>query len=346
MINVYIDPSSYLFLSNNLFSIHPLYNQDNRLITYRFLKDYCLQNGICLNTIDLRRNSNKEDIYVSFDHKNFFKRARWYLKNKNYPILRLDRFKKRILFQFEPPMVIPEVYENIDRITKKYDKLFFTYRINHPKCIHFLYPKIYNSVLANYWRNPHRKFLVMINVNKKPRFVRLVKIYTNKTIGQLLTERIKIIEFFSRFNEIDLYGLDWDKTPPFPYWFYKRAIQKVYKGPVESKFKKLSEYTFAIAFENSIFPGFIGEALFDCFYTGTVPVYLGAPDIEKFVPKNCFVDMRDFKNYEDLREFLKSLPQKKIQEYRENARRFLESEKFQPFTKECFTELFIKSIIT
>ena len=140
------------------------------------------------------------------------------------------------------------------------------------------------------------------------------------------------------------YGIDWNKTPPFPYWHYKNDIKKVYKKKVDKKHKKLSEYKFAIAFENNITPGFIGEALFDCFYAGTVPIYLGAPDIEKYIPSKCFIDMRNFANYKRLRDYLKKISQSKIDEYKKNARQFLGSEKHKPFTKEYFAELFLKAI--
>ena len=51
--------------------------------------------------------------------------------------------------------------------------------------------------------------------------------------------------------------------------------------------------------------------------------------------------MRTFKNYSELKLFLKSLTKLQIQFYKTNARKFLESEKYKPFTKERFAEIFI-----
>ena len=163
----------------------------------------------------------------------------------------------------------------------------------------------------------------MINKNKKKRLSRQLLILANRKRlpfqRELLGDRIEIIEFFSRTKEIDLYGVDWDKYPPFPYWFYKSALQKVYKGKVKSKHQKLSEYNFALAFENCELPGYITDKIFDCFYVGTVPIYLGDPDVEKYIPKDCFIDMRDFKNYEELKTFLKSLTESEIKKYKEKG---------------------------
>lgn len=345
--NIYIDPFSYIFLSNKLFIEDPSYNPPYDIEVLSYFKKYCLERNINLNTIDFWSEDKKtsEDIYVSLEHKDLFRKIYWRFKNRNYQIFKLNDFKKRILFQSEPPTVLPEVYGNINSLFKIYDKAYFSCKLNDPRCHYFHIPQPYNKIFAEYWENSDRKFLVMINKNKKKRLSRQLLILANRKRlpfqRELLGDRIEIIEFFSRTREIDLYGVDWNKYPPFPYWFYKSALQKVYHGKVKSKHQKLSEYNFAIAFENNIGQGFIGEAIFDCFYVGTVPIYLGAPDIQEYIPKECFIDMRDFKDYEELRLFLKSLKKSQIQSYKENARQFLESEQYKPFTKEYFAEIFI-----
>ena len=352
MINVYIEPYSPVYLNNGLFEKDKKYDRDNALSGWRYLKKYCLEKNINLNTIDFWNENNKtqNDIYVSFEHKNLLRKIYWRFKDKNYPILKLSHFKKRILFNNEPPTVLPEVYKNIDNLFKIYDEVYFACKVDDSRCRYFHTPEQpYNNILFNYWNNFERKFLVMINTNKNTRLYRRLIILTNRKRlnfqKDLLGERIKIIEFFSRTKEIDLYGVDWDKRLPFPYWFYESAIKKVYRGPVVSKHQKLSEYNFAIATENAITPGFIGEALFDCFYVGTVPVSLGAPDVQEYIPKKCFIDMRDFKDFAELRLFLKSLNKSQIESYKENARQFLESEQYKPFTNEYFAKIFVEACI-
>lgn len=350
--NIYIDPFSYVVLSDKLFAKGLPYNFPYDTAAFDYLKRYSAGENINLKTIDFWDENKKtpNDIYVSLEHKDLFRKIYWHFKDKNYPFLKLSHFKKRILFHSEPPTVLPEVYKDIDGLFKIYDEIYFACKVKDKRCHYFHTPQqSYDGILPDYWNNPDRKFLVMINKNKKKRLYRRLVIWLNGKYlpfqRDLLGERIKIIEFFSRTKEIDLYGADWDKLPPFPYWLYKGVIKRAYKGRVESKHQKLSEYNFAIALENNITPGFIGEALFDCFYVGTVPVYLGAPDIQEYIPKECFIDMRDFKNYEELRLFLKSLNKSQIQAYKENGRRFLESEKYKPFTNESFAKLFLTACL-
>jgi len=334
---VYLDPNSYVHLENVLFEKSGRFNTNNCREPFIFLKEYCAKSGITLQTIDFWKPENlrKDDIYVSFDHKFFLRKQYWKKKNPKYLLINMRNFSKKILFQFEPPVVMPEIRYLTNRIIGIYDKIFYTWKINNPKIQYFHTAQAHSCVFPEYWQNAKRKFLTIINSNRG-----LLSSYK-----ELLTERMRAILFFGKNNEIDLYGFGWEKCPLFPYWFYKNEIKKVYKGSVKDKYQKLSEYNFALAFENCELPGYITEKIFDCFYAGTIPIYLGAPDIKEYIPEDCFIDMRDFKNYNELRKFLKSLTETEIKTYKENGRKFLESEKYKPFTKEHFAEVFVKSIL-
>jgi hypothetical protein len=354
MRNVYIDPFAPVVLGNKLFERNLPYNFPYDTAAFHYLKEHSDQYGVNLNTIDFwqKDKSRSDDIFISLEHKDRATKLYWRLKNKNYPIIKTaDNFKKRILFHSEPPTVLPGPYKNVNRLFKNdYDKIYFGCRVKDTRCGYFHLPQQpFPEIPEELWGNSKRKFLVMINKNKKKRLYRRLTIWLNRKYlpfeKDLLAERVKLIEFFSRTNDIDLYGVDWDKAPPYPFWSYKKAIQGVYRGKVDSKYRKLSEYNFAITTENNITPGFIGEALFDCFYAGTIPIYLGAPDIKEYIPKECFIDLRDFKNYEELRLFLKSLTLAQIQQYRQAGRSFLESDKYRPFTNDYFAQVFLRACL-
>ena len=147
MINVYIDPNSYIYLENALFGGGNVQNRDDSLSLWSYLKKYCFERNILLRTIDAwnENNTNGKDIYVSFEHKNFLKRLYWHVKNKNYPVkLNLSVFKKRILFQFESPFIMPEVYENIDNICVLYDEVFFSCKVKNTKVRYMHYWQTYD----------------------------------------------------------------------------------------------------------------------------------------------------------------------------------------------------------
>jgi hypothetical protein len=196
----------------------------------------------------------------------------------------------------------------------------------------------------------------MINGNKVP------PLKTN----ELYTERLRALDYFGSRGEIDLYGVGWS-GPPYRigrtrvphavqrlrYWTDSAldrlrperdpllaAARRVYRGPVASKAETLSRYTFAICFENQMLEGWVTEKIFDCLVAGTVPVYLGAPDIERWVAPECFVDMRRFSGYDELRAFLHDLSPGEIAAYREAGREYFGSGLFRPFTKQAFADIF------
>ncbi|MBP0581879.1 alpha-1,3-fucosyltransferase [Labrys sp. LIt4] len=76
----------------------------------------------------------------------------------------------------------------------------------------------------------------------------------------------------------------------------------------ESKLDVIGAYRFTIAFENARSNDYVTEKLFDAFWAGSVPVYFGAPNVEKFVPgSNCYIDASRFADPKDLAEHLKRL---------------------------------------
>ena len=63
----------------------------------------------------------------------------------------------------------------------------------------------------------------------------------------------------------------------------------------ESRLATLARYKFTLAFENSIAPDYVTEKFFDPLIAGSVPVYLGAPNVADFAPGDrCFIDVTEF----------------------------------------------------
>ena len=90
--------------------------------------------------------------------------------------------------------------------------------------------------------------------------------------------------------------------------------------------------------------GWVTEKIFDCLRAGTIPVYLGAPDVEEWVDPACFVDMRRFAGYDELREHLLALGPGELKAMRDAGRAYLGSEMFRPFSKDAFADLFVELV--
>ncbi len=76
----------------------------------------------------------------------------------------------------------------------------------------------------------------------------------------------------------------------------------------ETKLTTISRYRFTLAFENSIAPGYVTEKFYEPLLVGSVPVYLGAPDIAEHSPAaDCYIDVGDFADPSALAEYLLAL---------------------------------------
>lgn len=176
---------------------------------------------------------------------------------------------------------------------------------------------------------------------------------------ELYSLRLDLIHFFENKSEdFDFYGMGWDR-------FYFRgprfiralnritALQKflapkfkTYKGMVDRKLDVLKQYKFSICFENGKeIPGYITEKIFDSLAAGCVPVYYGAPDVTRHIPKDCFIDYRDFASKDDLYNYMKNMSEAEFNQYIESINKYLASEQFKEFSPEFNAAVVVKEIL-
>lgn len=120
-----------------------------------------------------------------------------------------------------------------------------------------------------------------------------------------------------------LYGRRWSKYSSALTDERLAQFKRVYRGGVKDKIDALSHAEFTLAFENAIGNGYISEKIFDAMKAGSIPIYFGAPDIDQYVPKDCYIDFRDFGSYEDLYAYLKNMSPEQKEAYRQAIRDFI-----------------------
>ncbi len=139
---------------------------------------------------------------------------------------------------------------------------------------------------------------------------------------ELYSERERSIRWFERFHpsELDLYGVGWDRYA-FGGPRIVRALNRItpltrmlggrfpsYKGKLAAKRPALLDYKYSICYENARdIPGYVTEKIFDCLFSGCIPIYWGAPDIKLYVPEECFIDRRKFSSHEALYTYMKGM---------------------------------------
>lgn len=193
-----------------------------------------------------------------------------------------------------------------------------------------------------------KKLATMISGNK-----------VNSDKRELYTERLNAVKWFEKHHpeDFDFYGMGWDQGffKGFlgkifnRYGFVRRALRKKYKcfgGKVDSKQAVLKNYKFSICYENARdIDDYITEKIFDCFFAGCVPIYLGAPNITNYVPKDCFISRDDFSSYDELYKYISTMKEDEYNRYLERGTTFLKSEKMNLFSAEYFADTVVKGVI-
>ena len=129
----------------------------------------------------------------------------------------------------EAPVVEPLIYEDLRVAQRRFKRIYSCIdaaaiaRVRRragsrpSRCAG---PSIIAASTSALWSRTDRQFLVMINMNKLPRLTKY----------ELFTERMRAVEFFSRTNDIDLYGIGWEQglermgRTRMPYTFRRMQI--------------------------------------------------------------------------------------------------------------------------
>ena len=266
-----------------------------------------IENTISSDLLEFRTDQDEFIIFCFltfslFNIREYIKMLWKYPRNKKY------------LFLFEPSVVAPASYLRVlhfffTRVYTWDDSL-----VDSKKYFKYIWPQSGNSFILWVPFN-EKKNIVLMNANK-------IWFWKN----ELYSSREKIIRYFeSTWVEFDLYGLGWWKAnkkqrifwyTPFPSWRWR----------ADDKIATIAQYKFNICFENmSDTPGYITEKIWDSFKAKTVPVYWGASNINEYVPQDCFIDYRDFWDFDKLHQFLSDMTEIEYNAYIQNIENFLQT---------------------
>jgi hypothetical protein len=258
-----------------------------------------------------------------------------------------------ISYCMESPLIAYRFYHRLERYSRLYPHVFYfrgmRERVTAPgtkfHTMHF--PQSWSGTIpdARPWRD--RDFLSMIASPKKafPRrkvhnFRDLEREWIRRTdpwmSSDLYISRMAAVVGFAARPGFHLYGRGWDAFAAAEGGEMPRAVAAAWRGPASDKAATLSRYRFSLCYENSRFPGYVTEKIFDCFFGGTIPVYLGAPDILDFVPGGTFVDASRFDTPAGLAAHLDGMPEAEATRMLGAARAFLASDGFRKFHEDAF----------
>ena len=115
---------------------------------------------------------------------------------------------------------------------------------------------------------------------------------SNKNVCKGHQQRIDLFDTIKEF-----FGEPSDNNPNPPIHFYGGIADKPFgvsdnlEENWHNKIKAFQPYMYNIVMENDRYPGYFTEKLTDCFVTGTVPIYWGAPDIGDYFDDGAIIQV-------------------------------------------------------
>jgi len=114
----------------------------------------------------------------------------------------------------------------------------------------------------------------------------------------------------------------------------------------QSKMDTIAEYKFTVAFENAVAKDYVTEKFYDPLIAGSIPIYLGAPNIEDFAPGDkCFINAADWDSPESLARYVLAVSNDEAlyesyfdwrrNPFRPGFIRLVEQQKEHPFVRLC-----------
>ncbi len=320
--------------NNSPFMEEDSHHKYNPTFTNRGLREKFLKQNIHLNTPDM--NIGKEvlfDLYFDAFDQNVD-------ESKSFLIATENPFINNLNIDFKHLKKYKKVFSWNDSISSvgNFKKLYV--------------PNFFNfHQFTKFDERPY--FSCLINANKN---------FDKDHYCNLYQERLNLIRWYEENapNNFYLYGRGWYK-PQRSRGFINSIIRRrdrlrtqlfgykpfpSYCGEVKDKHEIYSRTKFSFCYENvSDLSDYITEKIFDSFFSGCVPVYWGADNILDHIPKNCFIDKRDFSSNYDLNKYLQSIDESEYSDYQENILNYLNSAQSQKFSLDNFLDVIVHTVI-
>lgn len=320
---IFLAPSSDHYGKDQLFNDgDALLNRDGVLVPYIRLSKQILAQGHIIHTSDYMHKHQDNGLRLEYYSLG---------KIENDRLISKKNIDRRAFLLLEPPVVAPHLYRALPSLTACFEHVYLhnvhgdgysLEGIEIKKLRKFYWPLPYKDALEPLWSKKERmRRIVVINGSHNPK----------SRVRELYSKRIEAMVNLARLGVVDLFGYGWNrwwsaKSMWLPYWSNRRTLMSIYQGSCPSKFDILSRYDFCLCFENMSMDGYITEKLFDCLFVGTIPLYLGAPDVKQFIPEDAYIDCSRYHSWEEMWKDIKDLTDKEIESMREAGRDFLRSE--------------------
>ena len=279
----------------------------NKELPYRYLREKLYEHGYWLKTHPEQPIEGSDLVIVVW---------------RGFPDIPPDLKEKSYLWIMETPPTIDHLYwnKNINQFKK-----VFTYqrkRVDNKHIFNFAIPYYFKYKVFNVDEAMAQKNVLIAQIAGN-------HYYDNRFLyHERRKDTVWLLE--NTHDQYKLYGNGWNKLEKELSDKGKKEFKSVYQGYIPNKQDAVKPAKFVLAYENASSDDYVTEKIFDVMVGGSVPVYLGAPNITEYVPADCFIDRKKFKSMAELYTYLSTMPGDVYKGYLERIRSFLQKSDTHP----------------
>ncbi len=318
MSNFAIIPWTDTYLNDAIFRSTDSAYINGLLLPYLDLKEEFEKSGHNIHTIDMYSDYNNVDFFLFFT-------LNW---EEYHRIVKLGMSEKMVYCTAEPPSVYKYNSKQGYRILRHIFPYILSWNdewVDDKNVFKRNMPYHFEDLREGNKKFKEKKLITSISGNKHSNFP-----------GELYSEREHAIAFFEKEHpdEFEFYGTGWSSEN-----------HPCYKGKVDDKCVVFHDYRFSLCYENiEGLKGYISEKILDCLVSGIVPIYAGSSDIDKYIPDNCYIKLRDFSSYSQLYDFIHNISSEKYYDYLKNADIFLHSPSADYFSGARYAQYIMNAV--
>lgn len=338
-----VDPPYPEFLQDRFFDAQdPLLNRDGQLEPYRLLRERLRALGIETRTPDrIPADALSNTAYISFGGC-----GPWW----DRPNVRRPAY-----IYMEAPSSIPGDYARATRVCRTFENVL---TFNRDVIYDHTRTCILDATLHEYAFPSLLAYNATDNPDISTRLRRICVIAANKSAklryrgpASLYEFRKELIGRLAQLGAVDVYGGNWQPAER-GFWRnispaavrYRRSVRRAHRGRASAKLECMRQYAFALCIETHRMANFVTEKPIDSLRAGCIPIYFGAPNVADILPRDCFIDLRDFRSLPALVEHCLTMDPSDMQAMVEAGQSYLRSPAAHRFTPEHFVDTLLRLI--
>jgi hypothetical protein len=230
---------------------------------------------------------------------------------------------KKICYLLEGPNSWHKDNYDYDTLNKYFDKIISYWKPLLSKNKVEYFPFVSRFDMTNKY---HKEI-----INKKRKY--------DKTIGMILANRpnnesysingieLKRLDWIRKelvlkLDNVTVHGQGWDEINNHKYITIENIRNRMMDDTDIHQFYK--RFNFALIIENCDALNYVSEKIYDAWVAGCIPIYYASNNSILDLPKDCYIDIKDFTNFDDLNNFINLLSEKDIDKYYENISKNIE----------------------